>query len=177
MMALLVLFLVVVFAYEVRGGSALDLFRRCFPACDSGTWTEPADDTGTWYWMRSPEQEQRAVAAIYNRYCIRCHAIDGRGVWDMPDVPDFTNDRWQVTRSNGQLTRIILEGRGAVMPAFRGTLTLEQAWAMARYLRTFVPGSEVSRPDARNMENANHNSAAAPLKPKTLATTGDREHP
>jgi hypothetical protein len=26
-------------------------------------------------------------------------------------------------------------------------LTLEEACAMARYLRTFVPGTEVSRPD------------------------------
>ena len=33
------------------------------------------------------------------------------------------------------------------MPPFRGALTLEEAWAMARYLRTFVPGTEISRPD------------------------------
>jgi hypothetical protein len=32
------------------------------------------------------------------------------------------------------------------MPRFRGTLTLEESWAMARYLRTFVPGTEMSRP-------------------------------
>src|ERR1700680_4638075 len=83
----------------------------------------------------------------FNRYCIRCHGVDGRGVWDIPDVPDFTNARWQACRSDGQLARAILEGRGAVMPPFRGTLTLEDAWAMARYLRTFVPGTEASRAD------------------------------
>ena len=97
--------------------------------------------------MRSPDEEKRVVAGLYNRYCVRCHGVDGRGVWDIPDVPDFTNVRWQACRSDGQLARIILEGRGAVMPPFRGTLTLEEAWAMARYLRTFVPGTEVSRPD------------------------------
>ena len=37
-------------------------------------------------------------------------------------------------------SRVILEGRGAVMPPFRGTLTLEEACAMARYLHTFAPG-------------------------------------
>jgi mono/diheme cytochrome c family protein len=84
---------------------------------------------------------------LFNRYCIRCHGVDGRGVWDIPDVPNFTNPRWQACRSDAQLARIILEGRGAVMPPFRGTLTLEEAWAMARYLRTFVPGTEASRPD------------------------------
>ena len=55
---------------------------------------------GEWYWLRSPEQEQRKVIGLYNRYCIRCHGVDGRGVWDIPDVPDFTNGRWQVSFAN-----------------------------------------------------------------------------
>jgi hypothetical protein len=102
---------------------------------------------GTWYWLRSPEEEKRIIIGLYNRYCIRCHGVDGRGIWDIPGVPDFTNVRWQASRSDGQLARAILEGRGACMPPFRGTLTLEEACAMARYLRTLVPGTEVSRPD------------------------------
>jgi mono/diheme cytochrome c family protein len=101
---------------------------------------------GQWSWMRSPEQERRVVMSHYNRYCLRCHGADGRGVWDIPDVPDFTNGRWQASRSDAQLVRATLEGRGAVMPAFRGTLTLEESWAMARYLRTFAAPAE-SRPD------------------------------
>src|SRR5208282_1163998 len=104
------------------------------------------DTGGVWYWMRSPEQERRVVMNLFNRYCIRCHGVDGRGVWDIPDVPDFTNTTWQATRPDSYRTRVILEGRGAVMPAFRGTLTLEEACAMARYLHTFLPGTEVSRP-------------------------------
>jgi hypothetical protein len=102
---------------------------------------------GTWYWVRSPDEERRVIIGLYNRYCIRCHGVDGRGVWDIPAVPDFTNPRWQASRSDGQLVRMVLEGRGAVMPPFRGTLTLEEGWGMARYLRTFLPGSETPRPD------------------------------
>ena len=102
---------------------------------------------GTWQWMRSPEQEKVVAASLYNRYCIRCHGVDGRGVWDIPGVPDFTNTRWQATRGDDQLARIIIEGRGAVMPTFRGALSLEEAWAVGRYLRTFVPGTEIHRPD------------------------------
>src|SRR5262245_44988823 len=83
---------------------------------------------GTWYWVRSPEEERRVIIGLYNRYCIRCHGVDGRGVWDIPGVPDFTNDRFQASRSDGQLVRAILEGRGACMPPFRGTLTLEEGW-------------------------------------------------
>ncbi len=105
---------------------------------------------GSWYWMRSPEQERVVAASLFNRYCIRCHAVDGRGVWDIPGIPNFTNTPWQASRSDDQIARIIVEGRGAVMPTFRGTLTLEEAWAMARHLRTFVPGSEAPRPDFGN---------------------------
>ena len=107
----------------------------------------PAGWAGQWYWMRSPDQEQRVVMALYNRYCIRCHGIDGRGVWDIPDVPDFTDPRWQASRTDRQIVNILMEGRGAVMPTFRGTLTLEESWAMSHYLRTFVPGTESARPD------------------------------
>jgi mono/diheme cytochrome c family protein len=113
--------------------------------CENGPCGD--DLGGEWYWVRSPDQEQRVVASLFNRYCIRCHGVDGRGVWDIPGVPDFTNPRWQEMRSDAQRARIILEGRGAVMPPFRGALTLEEAWALGRYLHTFQPGTEVSRPD------------------------------
>jgi mono/diheme cytochrome c family protein len=112
--------------------------------------------------MRSPEQERTVIAGHFNRYCIRCHGIDGRGVWDIPGVPDFTNARWQAYRSDAQIARIIIEGRGAVMPPFRGTLTLEEAWAMARYLRTFDPSATVSRPDLSTPDKTNSSQVEAP---------------
>jgi hypothetical protein len=120
------------------------------------------DFGGTWYWVRSPEQERRVTMSLFSRYCIRCHGVDGRGVWDIPDVPDFTNTVWQATRPEAYRARVILEGRGAVMPAFRGTITLEEACALARYLNTFVPGTEVSRPDVSA-------GAPAPLAPAPVA--------
>ena len=119
-----------------------------------------AENGGMWLWMRSPEQERRVVMSLFNRYCIRCHGVDGRGVWDIPDVPDFTNTAWQATRPDSYRTRVILQGRGAVMPAFRGTLTLEEACAMARYLHTFVPGSQPSRPDLSEGNTGNKSAGS-----------------
>jgi hypothetical protein len=116
------------------------------PACGLG-FQFAGEPGGTWHWLRSPDEERRVIIGLYNRYCLRCHAVDGRGVWDIPSVPNFANPRWQASRSDAQLVRIILEGRGAVMPPFRGTLTLEEAWGMARYLRTLLPGTETPRPD------------------------------
>jgi mono/diheme cytochrome c family protein len=129
----------------------------------------PCDDhpgpgiAGAWFWVRSPEQEKVVIAGLYNRYCIRCHGIDGRGIWDIPGVPDFTNTRWQLSRSDDQIARIIIEGRGAVMPTFRGTLNLEEAWAMARYLRSFVPGTEASRPNLGSTPDTSKTPELAPL--------------
>jgi mono/diheme cytochrome c family protein len=105
---------------------------------------------GSWNWMRSPDQEKTVVMNLYNRYCIRCHGVDGRGVWDIPGIPDFTDVRWQRYRSDAEIVRIILEGRGAVMPTFRGSMALDEMWGMARYLRSFVPGSQMSKPELRN---------------------------
>ena len=136
-----------------------------------------ADTGGSWYWMRSPEQERRVAMNLYNRYCIRCHGVDGRGVWDIPDVPDFANVVWQNTRPDDYRARVILEGRGAVMPAFRGILTLEEACAMARYLHTFLPGNEVSRrgsarptrPAAAGRDHPRPATAPPPALPLTPA--------
>jgi hypothetical protein len=133
---------------EQKATASPPWLSRLHGKCDScGDGGYDAGMGGSWFWSRSPEQEKVVVASLFNRYCIRCHGVDGRGIWDIPGVPDFTNTRWQASRTDNQIVRIIIEGRGAVMPPFRGTLTLEEACAMARYLRTFVPGTEMSRPD------------------------------
>ncbi len=126
---------------------------------------------GSWHWMRSPEQEARLVAGLYNRYCVRCHGCDGRGVWDIPDVPDFTRVSWQVSRSDAQLTRLTLEGRGAVMPAFRGTLTLEESAALGRYLRRFGQA-----PESSSMEEVPPPRRLPPVHSKSESTESARQN-
>jgi hypothetical protein len=132
---------------------------------------------GYWLWMRSPEQEKVVVMSLFNRYCIRCHGVDGRGVWDIPGIPDFTNVRWQSCRTDDQIVRIIIEGRGAVMPKFGGALSLEEAWGIAHYLRTFVPGSQISRPDRGTSGSPGTTGArptAAPAAPANVPASPPR---
>jgi mono/diheme cytochrome c family protein len=143
---------------------------RCFQ-CENGNGAVDSNPLlggpagGTWYWSRSPEEEKAVAASLFNRYCIRCHGIDGRGVWDIPGIPNFTNVRFQASRSDDQLARAIMQGRGAVMPPFRGVLTLEESWALARYLRSFIPGTEISRPDDREPVKADPTPSAPALPP------------
>jgi len=119
------------------------LRRLC---CTDGT-AVPVTEGGTYVWQPSPEQEQRRVASNYNHYCVRCHGVDGRGVWDIPRLPDFTNPAWQACHSDDYIANIIYAGKPACMPPFRAALDRHDICALVGYLRTFVPGTEVSRPD------------------------------
>jgi cbb3-type cytochrome c oxidase subunit III len=117
----------------------------------------------------TPEEEKKVITGLFNRYCIRCHGVDGRGVWDIPKVRNFTDAKWQASRSNAEIVQTILDGRGgtpekrrdslklpppskatgvlhwAVMPTFQGILTPEQAESMARFLRGFAPSTEARK--------------------------------
>jgi mono/diheme cytochrome c family protein len=99
--------------------------------------------------------------------------VDGRGVWDIPKVRNFTDAKWQASRANAEIVRTILDGRGgtperrrdslklpppskatgvlhwAVMPSFQGILTPEQAASMARFLRGFAPSTEARKGAAK----------------------------
>ena len=125
----------------------------------------PCVGEGSWTWTRSPEQERRTSAALYNRYCIRCHGVDGRGIWDIPDVPNFADSTWQDSRSDAYLAQVLHFGRGAVMPPFRGTLTYDEYYGLARHLRTFDPRNQVPRP-----VSVGGSGAGNPVKPAAAST-------
>ncbi len=152
--AILGVILFIAFARNATAGPLTDWFHRHFvpaPIADGPPLIADGPPLievgGEWHWMRSPDEEKAVAAGLFNRYCIRCHGVDGRGVWDIPGVPDFSNPAWQATRTDAMFARRIIEGRGAVMPTFRGMVSLEEAWALARYIRTLVPPPEKSPPE------------------------------
>jgi mono/diheme cytochrome c family protein len=86
----------------------------------------------------------------YRQYCLSCHGADGRGVElraSMPNLPDFTNRSWQESHSNPQLLVGILDGKGTLMPPFRGRVSEEDSRALTAYIRAFAP-SPSSPPSA-----------------------------
>ncbi len=89
-------------------------------------------------------QKADAGRGIFQRFCKSCHGSDGRGFTlrhQTPSIPDFTSQVWQQRRSPPQLTTTILEGKGTVMPAFRGKLNEAQIRDLVTYLRAFAPQS------------------------------------
>jgi quinol-cytochrome oxidoreductase complex cytochrome b subunit/mono/diheme cytochrome c family protein len=99
----------------------------------------------------------REATAMFRQYCLLCHGVDGKGIAmraGMPAIPDFTNLSWQEKSSNAQLKASILEGKGPLMPAFRGRVGEEQARDLVAYVRAFGPPGRttLARPDGDDFE-------------------------
>jgi ubiquinol-cytochrome c reductase cytochrome b subunit len=84
----------------------------------------------------------RVASTLYQQYCLTCHGTDGSGSAlraSMPGLPDFTRRDWQESRENPQLTVSILEGKGTLMPPFRGRVKDDQAPDLVAYVRALGP--------------------------------------
>jgi mono/diheme cytochrome c family protein len=84
----------------------------------------------------------RVATGLYRQYCLVCHGTDGQGrelKASMPSIPDFSSRSWQEGVTNPQLTVSILDGKGTLMPAFRGRVNDDQARDLAAYVRAFGP--------------------------------------
>jgi ubiquinol-cytochrome c reductase cytochrome b subunit len=88
----------------------------------------------------------RVATGLYRQYCLACHSADGRGLelrTSMPAIPNFTSREWQDQHTPAELKASILNGKGALMPAFTGRVTDEQARDLAAYIRAFGPEKAV----------------------------------
>lgn len=96
----------------------------------------------------------RQAALFYRRLCLGCHGEDGRGRRKSINgvkLPDFTDPKWQIGRSDGQLADAILNGQGSDMPAFDDRLSPQQARDVVALIRAFNPNGV--RPAAAQSED------------------------
>lgn len=80
------------------------------------------------------------AAAIYAAKCAKCHGSDGAGVekYKKKGVKDFTDAKWQKSRSDAQFTASINKGKGEVMPAWSAKLSAEEIKALVGFVRSFA---------------------------------------
>jgi uncharacterized membrane protein len=96
---------------------------------------------------------------------VKCHGADGIGKHArerMPDIPDFSDTRWQSRRADEQLMASILDGKGDDMPPQRGKINDEQARGLVSYVRTFA--STTGTP-GRAVEEGAASEEAAEIEP------------
>ncbi|MBI1764980.1 MAG: c-type cytochrome [Acidobacteria bacterium] len=75
--------------------------------------------------------------AIYDTKCVKCHSADGKGLKSLAP-PDFTDAKWQASRTDAQLKATILNGK-ETMPAFKGALPPADVAALVKLVRGFAP--------------------------------------
>ncbi len=119
------------------------------------------------------------VFQVYRDSCIECHDGDGRGESNRDiyrNIPDFTNPAWQSSRTDGQLSHSILEGKGKSMPTMKdkvGSLGVLQVVALVREFRggkLVIEDNEVRPPASEPMSTAPVVSHASPRVGDVLAT-------
>lgn len=83
----------------------------------------------------------RAVdaGALFESKCAVCHGQDGRGTdfGKQKGAPDFTDAKWQQSRTDAQLQEAISAGKGKSMPAWKNKLSAEEIQALVGRVRGF----------------------------------------
>ncbi len=81
-------------------------------------------------------QGKGPAAKVYTVQCAKCHSENGKGIPSL-QPPDFTDAKWQASRTNKQFRDGIANGIG-VMPGFKGALKPAQINALVAYVRAFA---------------------------------------
>jgi cytochrome c oxidase cbb3-type subunit 3 len=114
-----------------------------------------------------------AGKATYERWCVSCHGLDGRGgrMGSMLAVParNLADQTYMQTRSDQQLFTAISQGgtaiqRSSAMPAFSQQISEQEIWDTVAYIRTLTGESPAGRsPVAAKPPAAQPSGAASQL--------------
>lgn len=95
----------------------------------------------------------RSPLRVFQSACLECHDSDGRGevVRDvLPKIPDFTDPRWQDSRSDAELIHSILNGKGKSMRPMKDALGGVDVKQMVALIRSFRGGKLVIPEESEN---------------------------
>lgn len=87
---------------------------------------------------KAPADWVAAGKARFETVCAACHGVDGRGN-PVLGAPNLTDNLWLYGGSFEQVAASIRDGRGGVMPAWRGRLDHDQARAIAAWVYASGP--------------------------------------
>lgn len=91
---------------------------------------------------KTPERIEEGRKIYFEKgQCVTCHSNNGKGVNLPGHAPrDFTDEKWQKLRSDGELMWVLKNGSpGTGMPIRIGVLiTEEEGWNVIHFIRTFA---------------------------------------
>lgn len=76
-------------------------------------------------------------AKIYAEKCAKCHLPDGKGAekFKKSGIEDFSAAGWQKAHTDAKITAAINNGKGDLMPAWKGKLKAEEVKAVVAHIR------------------------------------------
>ena len=103
---------IIISSYALTTGASLN-YSPAYPAADGNT--------------------------VYSAKCAICHGKDGRGTpnWRAKGQPDFSDAKWQQSRTDAQISDATKNGKGKYMPAFKGKISDEEIAAAVVRVRGF----------------------------------------
>ena len=122
--------------------------------------------------VAAPPRPRRSTR-IAAQTATRAHGKNPKLHFVFPDLPDFTNAKWQNAHTKSQLADVILHGKGG-MPSYKGDLEGLRVGQVVDYLRTFVYPARSSSandppPSARKGSAAEDPPRSAMTDPPTAA--------
>jgi mono/diheme cytochrome c family protein len=95
----------------------------------------------------APVTAHLSPLTIYQTWCFACHETTGKGNEfmrkTMPEIPDFTSETWQQSRSDKDLGQSILEGKGKFMLPMKDKMGAVDVKDMVTLVREFKGGKKV----------------------------------
>ena len=105
------------------------------------------EETRSWEnpFSPSPENIDAGKKLFHGKgFCVTCHGMDGKGLGNIPGLRgklprNFTDKKWQATRTDGELFWILKNGSPGtdMAPFIPLVLTEEEAWHVVLYVRSF----------------------------------------
>lgn len=84
---------------------------------------------------------------VFQSFCFTCHDNSGKGNAfirkSMPELPDFTSEKWQKSQTDADLRHAILEGKGKFMLPMKDKLGTVNVNEMVALIRKFEGGKQV----------------------------------
>lgn len=81
----------------------------------------------------------KAGKIVFEKNCIGCHGKNGEGLGTTSKLPNFTDVKAMMGRSDKELfDKITNGGKGTGMPAWGPLLSEQDRWNLVAYIRTFA---------------------------------------
>lgn len=95
------------------------------------------------------EASARAGKQVYDRLCVTCHAMDGKGVADMAQhlgapPSDLTDGHWSCCETDEDIFNLIRRGTQTGMEGYADRINETRTWHVINYLRSLSGNTEIS---------------------------------